>query len=53
MSDVEFEDDLPEVAGNTTDSKRIFINHVDSYNGKNIGRVIEFKFVNRLIWFTN
>jgi hypothetical protein len=39
MSDVEFEDGEGDVAVNPTDSKRVFINHVDTYNGKNIGAV--------------
>jgi hypothetical protein len=39
MSDVEFEDDALDAPINKADTKRIFINHVDTFNGKNIGKV--------------
>jgi len=41
MSDIELEDDAQEVGVNKNDQKRIFINHADTYNGKNIGRVMK------------
>lgn len=43
MSDIDAEEDIPETTNanpNKLETKRIFINHVDTYNGKNLARVI-------------
>jgi hypothetical protein len=39
MSDNELEDDIIEPTVKKIESKRIFMNHVDSFNGKNISTV--------------
>ena len=39
MSDNEFDDDVPQ-GPKKIESKRIFINHVDTFNGKNLAKVI-------------
>ena len=41
MSDNEFDEDAANIAplGQKVETKRIFINHVDTYNGKNISKV--------------
>ena len=41
MSDNELEEELPELTKKSTESKRIFINHIDSFNGKNLAKVSE------------
>ena len=38
MSDNEFEEELPEVT-KKSESKRVFINHLDQFNGKNLAKV--------------
>ena len=39
MSDNEFDDDVPQ-GPKKIESKRIFLNHVDTFNGKNLAKVI-------------
>jgi hypothetical protein len=44
MSDIDAEEEVHDLNTNDTnkiDTKRIFINHVDTFNGKNLGKVFE------------
>ena len=44
MSDIDAEEEIQDANANDSnkiDTKRIFINHVDSFNGKNLGKVFE------------
>lgn len=39
MSDNEFEEEATSVQANRKESKRIFVNHLDTFNGKNLAKV--------------